>query len=523
MTDASPSLPGRLRRWLFASDAAPTQNIGFARRQIEGFAVAIAMALVLKQFTFDAFQVPTESMEPAIIGRGEMGDRIVIDRFAFLNRDPERYEICVFKYPLSRLVNYVKRAVGMPGDHLRIWRGQIFAAPNDGGDDKLRITRKPDAIQDAIFKSHPVVVEEDMTAFDTAKLYRNWVPNDGGSDRQRQIEANAVVADATSGNVRIDATKGPRYVLTKEPITDSRHDSKAADALGRNGGHDAVGDLRLAITVTPAGGAGAIVLQIDDPTQPGQPIRLECAVGDTGQTRVLHGTVDVSGAAFATAGRLKPGTSHDVVLENVDYRINVEIDGTRLLQYDYDCAPVDVAGPERESMARIGVMSGAATFSKLGIYRDLYYTQFQGVSPDFHVPANPPSYLMLGDNSPNSLDGRGWRRAAIRIRATGQILTGDAEAVSDRVENTRRFTNPWQGEDDMVIKFLDVQGNQRTLAPGSFDILDATTLETAFAEVREVKKGDTLSTFWAFDHFVPRSYIIGRAAVVFFPRLGFVR
>ena len=103
---------------MLRKDALPKPEVPSraGRRQLEGFAVAIAMALMLKQFTFDTFQVPTESMEPAIIGRGDWGDRLLVDRFAYMFSDPERYDIVVFKYPLSRLVNYVKRAVGLPGE-----------------------------------------------------------------------------------------------------------------------------------------------------------------------------------------------------------------------------------------------------------------------------------------------------------------------------------------------------------------------------------------------------------------------
>src|SRR5437870_920805 len=87
---------------LLRKDTEPKADVpaGAGRRQLEGFAVAIAMALMLKQFTFDTFQVPTESMEPAIIGRGDWGDRLLVDRFAYMSKDPERYDIAVFKYPL---------------------------------------------------------------------------------------------------------------------------------------------------------------------------------------------------------------------------------------------------------------------------------------------------------------------------------------------------------------------------------------------------------------------------------------
>jgi signal peptidase I len=148
---------------------------GIIRRNVEGFATAILYALLLKQFAVDTFQVPTESMEPAIIGRGGMGDRLLVDRLEYLSGDPARYDIVVFKYPLSRLVNYVKRAVGLPGERVVIWRGQIFAAPNHGED--VKCTRKPDGVQEAIFASQPVVAKDETEDFTSMKFFKNWQAN----------------------------------------------------------------------------------------------------------------------------------------------------------------------------------------------------------------------------------------------------------------------------------------------------------------------------------------------------------
>lgn len=491
---------------LLRRDTLPKADIppGTARRQIEGFAVAIAMALMLKQFTFDTFQVPTESMEPAIIGRGDWGDRLLVDRFAYMGSDPERYDIVVFKYPLSRLVNYVKRAVGLPGETIRIFGGQIYAKK---GSEPFRITRKPDAVQESIFRHHPVIPEADEADLTSAKFFRHWeaegpAPTFAGPEK-------GVVVSADGGQVRL--------VRTKHAITDVRRDPRAADAKGKAGGTESVGDVRVAIEVAPEG-CDAVILEIHDPVEPGLPIRFECAVeGRGGESRLLRGPEALPVPDLARV-RIPQGARTRIELQNADDRVVVRVDGDEVARHEYDVPPIPSGVHGQIAVVKVGVRSGGAAFSRLALARDLHYTLYDHKTAEFTVPADPPSYLMLGDNSPNSLDARGWRRSRIRVRESrddpGVVLDGDYEAVSDRIENSRRMRNPYP-DDDGTPAFIDVHGNEHRLRPGMYDVLDATTSEVRVPEVVDVQDLDP-TPYAHYDHYVPRSYIVGRAAIVFF-------
>src|SRR4029079_17469383 len=91
---------------------------------------------------------------------------------------------------------------------------------------------------------------------------------------------------------------------TKNAITDARHDPKAADAKGRQGGTESVGDVRLAVDVTP-NDCDAVILEILDPMQPGPPLRLECAVEGRGaESKLLRGMEAVTPLELRT-GKLK--------------------------------------------------------------------------------------------------------------------------------------------------------------------------------------------------------------------------
>jgi signal peptidase I len=519
---------------LLRKDTTPRPEVpaGAGRRQLEGFAVAIAMALMLKQFTFDTFQVPTESMEPAIIGRGDWGDRLLVDRFAYMFKDPERYDILVFHYPLSRLVNYVKRGIGLPGEHIRIFHGNVYAAPNHGKD--LKITRKPDSVQEAIFRSHPVIPAEDTEDLDASRFFKSW----DAEDPERRSARADVSFDASEKSVVLRSDAGKEgTVRTKEPIKDGRHDPQAAKAQGKGGNTEPVGDLRVSVKVT-ARDCDAVILEIQDPVSVRRPLRLEIGVEGRGQTKLVRGSEDLTPATLKDV-RIAQGRATRVEFDNVDCRLVVRIDGNEAARVDYEVPPIDSPAMNDVAAVRVGVRSGSASFSKLAIFRDLYYTRYfdptfpdnapLNAAYDFEVPDG--MYLMFGDNSPNSLDARGWRRSRIRVRQSpddpGVVLEGDFEAVSDRIENTRRMQNPFP-DDHGRPAFIDVFGNQHHLKPGLFDVLERDTNEVAvdthgrkLAAIEDIQGVENPKTHAILDHYVPRSYIVGRASIVFFwpPRI----
>jgi len=77
----------------------------FIRDNIEAFAVAIAMALVIRHYCIEAFRIPTHSMKPTLYGdhvgadrTRRHGDRILVDKFVYQRRDPRRYEVLTKEY-----------------------------------------------------------------------------------------------------------------------------------------------------------------------------------------------------------------------------------------------------------------------------------------------------------------------------------------------------------------------------------------------------------------------------------------
>src|SRR5437764_1458261 len=103
------------------------------REYFESLVITVILALFGTTFIVQAFKIPTPSMEDNLL----VGDHLLVNKFAFgargsfLDRllplrDIHRGDIIVFRYPKDLTKHYVKRAIGLPGDHLKIVDKQVF-------------------------------------------------------------------------------------------------------------------------------------------------------------------------------------------------------------------------------------------------------------------------------------------------------------------------------------------------------------------------------------------------------------
>jgi len=82
---------------------------GPIRDNLEAFGVAILAAVLLKWFCIEAYQIPTSSMQPTLMGSSEASvyDRILVDKIRYEITEPQRWDVAVFRYPLQKNQNYV--------------------------------------------------------------------------------------------------------------------------------------------------------------------------------------------------------------------------------------------------------------------------------------------------------------------------------------------------------------------------------------------------------------------------------
>jgi signal peptidase I len=115
--------------------AAATTNEKIWREVVSWFWVIVAF-LLIEGTMVQARVIPSGSMENTVL----VGDHLIVSRFGFdagipftdwhvpLWRNPKRQQIIVFRAPLPEEGNpdFIKRCIGLPGDHVKIVEGQVF-------------------------------------------------------------------------------------------------------------------------------------------------------------------------------------------------------------------------------------------------------------------------------------------------------------------------------------------------------------------------------------------------------------
>lgn len=101
---------------------------------------ALLIALGVRTFLFEPFNIPSGSMKPTLL----VGDYLFVSKFAYgysrfslplglplfsgriFERLPERGDVAVFKLPSDNKTDYIKRIVGLPGDRIQVTGGRLY-------------------------------------------------------------------------------------------------------------------------------------------------------------------------------------------------------------------------------------------------------------------------------------------------------------------------------------------------------------------------------------------------------------
>lgn len=113
-----------------ADDPTEVRRHERVRSIIEWVAVvvgALVVALVVKTFLFQAFYIPSASMEPTL----EKGDRVLVNKLSYDLHDVNRGDVVVFELPPEEvgpdgIKDLIKRVVGLPGDIIETRDGVVY-------------------------------------------------------------------------------------------------------------------------------------------------------------------------------------------------------------------------------------------------------------------------------------------------------------------------------------------------------------------------------------------------------------
>lgn len=470
------------------------------RETFESIVVAFILAFMFRTFEAEAFVIPTGSMAPTLLGRHKdvecpkcgadftvgaseevdsdygryflpdyrvqaaycpscrseinirdlppfKGDRILVNKFPYELGDPDRWDVIVFKYPEEPQINYIKRLVGLPGEEIKIERGDVYIR-SDATNNAWQILRKRDpnkqrAIQIPVYDNNdqPTDMIEHgwpqrwaaMAQGDPAVGIAGWTDTESGWQPDANSKTFQLAADAAA-----DGYHWLRYrhivpdpkdwrLINSDPVSFKRAMANAppgpsliADACGYNAytndqrgyripdfGYYWVGDLTASFwaKIDKVEADGKLLVELNEGTRKYQ---LEVDL-NTGRATLsyIDSSLDPENTerteiASADTPIKGPG-EYGLRFANVDDRLNVWVrpgvwSTERLIEFDAttEYAPPALPKPTDLDLAPIGIAAQKAglTVSDLLVERDIYYRSEKVEDPkDYsHNPDSDEEY-----------------------------------------------------------------------------------------------------------------------------------
>ena len=345
------------------------------------------------------------------------GDRLLVDKSAFAHRSPRRWEVAVFHCPVDDSKPYVKRVVGLPGEAIRIFDGDIYA---DG-----EIARKPREV----FRELRIPIFHMAHVPDPEGWTSRWLIEPIADDPKLPVKprekdaARVPIETVVQGNrLVLDATANPIGLTYRNRNLDTGTDEPLRDRVAYNGGivlgrAQTVHDFQVECEVEVASGSGVLSLRLGDGADT---VRADIPIGaaeDSGMEGAVSHDGGVSPKPFCGA-KLHPGLRHKVEFGFIDRRAFLLIDGVEIGE------PLELPQPKRlhpaksddpaaerrgiERPLQIGVRGANLTIHDLAIFRDVHYRADGRNATSVAYRLGPDEYFMLGDNSANSKDSREW-------------------------------------------------------------------------------------------------------------------
>ncbi len=465
------------------------------REYIEMIIFVLVLVCFLRLYGAEAYQIPSGSMAPTLLGnnksvacpscghvnvvnaRGEAedgrpvyeglcqncqhslkfgrgqviaGDRVLVDKFEFQRRDPEHWQVAVFKFPdgvrrdpngqvRSARTNYIKRVVGKPGETIGIEFGDIFTHDNKSPDSDFEVLRKPPRVAMA---TRRFVFNNDQQPKDLSDrgIPPRWSPAEQGTwkpagdnksfttdgAKESWLDYRHILRPEITGR----QNNKPSLIGDFETYNSDSFHARDMDVLGENW----VGDLMMEVDVEPSSDAGTFIIELVDGNRV---CRAEFDAA-TDQAKFI-----VDGKEVGTAPcSLSNGSSTRITFSDFDDRLLLWVNGSEVLGegIDLPTQPRENRGPTPADLrpVRLGTRGLAMKVARLHLYRDIYYTKggqniVRDVMREGLVLIDTPEkidswrsqlllgqmrqfnldedqFFVLGDNSPQSRDGRyfGW-------------------------------------------------------------------------------------------------------------------
>lgn len=390
------------------------------QEHVEWIAVAFVLALTVRCFVVEAYQIPTGSMAPTLYGKHYTvtcsrcgvkfivgarenggyssfmcpacesdgsgagaktrfggGDRILVAKDLYLFSKPRRWEVFVFKSPQTgkEPMNFVKRIVGLPGEHVELRNGQVFINGS--------IVSKPGRVQKELWQ--PVYSDgyrkEGLDA---------WAPSGGW-----QV--------AKEGLLLADASQDWQTVSYGRRISDFY-------AYNGQGGDNLVSDILVSGHLRMDGDLGAFTAATWTDAA-GLRRTTKAVFRSAGASLEVELRINEEVVNRATVVAIS-SRDFDFVLSTADGVTEIGVSGRTVLRHVETMQAADSPYSTKDNGVFFQGSGAKMLVSDVELKRDIYYCSTElpgrGGEPSYVEDIPEGSYLALGDNSPKSNDSRMW-------------------------------------------------------------------------------------------------------------------
>ena len=463
--------------------------VDWARENAEAIAVAFIMALIIRCFCIEVFQIPSSSMEPTLRGtkldRGIGGDRIMVTKYYYAFNPVERFDVVVFKFPMNVSRNFIKRVVGLPNEDFFIDHGNLWFHKVDDADARFQIARRPLRVQQAVWLN---VYQELKTDF-RDRMEREPLAFLNGM----YFDDFWRFRDPPSGNpAAMEKREGVVHVVEKAGGRGSRFVFSEQDNLES-------GEVRLAFDLEPANEEGIFRATIANEFGT---FTLELPAGRPGRLEWTRGRAAPVSASLK-GGALRVDRKSSVELLVYDGVAQALIDGRVEAELEYFRWHGDVKDAVTGKEIGFGADGMLYAVSNVQVGRDIYYRGRTniGEGPDRAIRIPDGQYVMMGDNVGNSHDSRAWVKYTFKFK-DGSTHFVESQDFSEAMDALQEWAARHGTKDipDYLMK-ADEHGNERAIWQRDLEQVDG--------------------KWYVPEHngspYVDRKYLVGKALWIWWP------
>jgi signal peptidase I len=180
----------------------PQKEKDDATELLKAMAFAAVIALVIRSFLFEPFNIPSSSMFPTLL----VGDYLFVKKWSYgysrysfpldlirfpgriMEGDIVRGDVAVFRQPKRTGIDYIKRVIGLPGDKIQVKQGQLYLNGQPVPRDRIGTESYPDEDGVRVFVKYVETLPPDAKNPKGLKHYIYEISDDGELDNTPEFE-----------------------------------------------------------------------------------------------------------------------------------------------------------------------------------------------------------------------------------------------------------------------------------------------------------------------------------------------